>query len=445
MKRWSIAIIGAVAMALSYELNIYIVPFVILAGLFIVFDASKEKFPFWLSVPTVVFVLIHSRWLLSLIQWEGWISGVVVFVLALLYGFLWIMAALYLLWRVRQNRLSPIWRGLIIVVVEWLMTLGLFGYPLFSIYYTQAYSPFVRLSVCPIIGAGLISFGVVLVSSILANFIQGKGNRVHLGFAIFFSLWFMVASSGHIWRAAPAALRQLDVVVAQPNLAEKEKLNMANHASHLDYYVSLIRKIQETELDWDVLVLPESLIGDLWEDVISERFRSLGLSPSQLLIFGQPIERGDDVYNAVCFFQNGAVQKIYLKHKLVPYSEAMPPLFNFLAKAHVHYFSSGPEPRPIKIKGVRYGTTVCFESMFSEIYSRLKDSDILIVATNDAWFDRHFQELHLRSAIFRAAELRKPLLLANNTGISAVITAEGHIEQWLSSGKAGYLRANLHF
>ncbi len=435
--------LGSAVFALTYEMNGYLLAFVVLIGCLIVLDRSKAKFPKSLIPPVMLFVAIHSRWLLSLMQWEGGLKGLIVYVLVVLLGFLWMIGLLYAFWKVRSFRLAPLYRGVIVVIVEQLMMIGPFGYPLFSLYYTQAFSPFLGLTRLPFLGAGWISFFLVVVSSMVSDIYQGKGNRLYKGFLVFFIVWFMVASGGNIWRPTPALPRQLDVLVLQPNIKERDKLSPAKYPENLDYYSKFIQKVQDTDRDWDIMVLPESIIGDLWEDKISSSFRGLGFAPSQLLVFGQTLKRGDNVYNAVCFFQKGAIRQTYFKHKLVPYSETIPPLFNFMAKQHVHYFSSGPRPKTIDIDGVGYGATVCYESMFPSCYQGLKDADILIVLTNDAWFDRHFQTLHLRSAMFRAAELHKPLILASNTGISAIISPEGKILQWLAPNKVGYIQSNI--
>ena len=438
-----LALLGSIGFALAYEFNIYWLPFIVLTLTLIVMDRAKEKFPKVLILPVFLFVTIHSRWLLSLMQWEGGWHGVLVYLLVSILGFIWMMALVYAFWRVRSFKLAPLYRGLIVIIIEQLMMLGTFGYPLFSLYYTQAFSPFLGLSRFPFLGAGWISFFMVVVSSMGADIFLGKGNRLYKVFIVFFIVWFTVASGGNIWRPIPAPPRQLDVLVLQPNIKESDKLNPRKYGAQLNYYADLIKKIQDTDRDWDVLVMPESIIGDLWEEKISSTFRDLGFAPSQLLIFGQPLKRGDDIYNAVCYFQRGAIRETYFKHKLVPYSETIPPFLNFLANPEVHYFRSGPQPKTINFNGVGYGATVCYESMFPACYQGLKDADILVVLTNDAWFDRHFQALHLRSAMFRAAELHKPLILASNTGISAIISPEGKILQWIPPNKVGFIQSNI--
>ncbi len=48
--------------------------------------------------------------------------------------------------------------------------------------------------------------------------------------------------------------------------------------------------------------------------------------------------------------------------------------------------------------------------------------------TNDGWFWGSSElDLHLASAVFRAVECRKPLLIAANTGFSAAIDSNGRL------------------
>ena len=56
--------------------------------------------------------------------------------------------------------------------------------------------------------------------------------------------------------------------------------------------------------------------------------------------------------------------------------------------------------------------------------------DVMINITNDGWFwGSSVLDLHLACNVFRAVELRLPLLIAANTGFSAVIDSQGRIRQ----------------
>ena len=56
------------------------------------------------------------------------------------------------------------------------------------------------------------------------------------------------------------------------------------------------------------------------------------------------------------------------------------------------------------------------------------EPDVLVNLTNDGWFWGSSElDLHLMCGVFRAVECRKPLLIAANTGFSAVVDADGRI------------------
>jgi apolipoprotein N-acyltransferase len=58
------------------------------------------------------------------------------------------------------------------------------------------------------------------------------------------------------------------------------------------------------------------------------------------------------------------------------------------------------------------------------------EPDVLVNLTNDGWFWGSSElDMHLASALFRAVECRKPLVIAANTGFSASIDSSGRILQ----------------
>ena len=59
---------------------------------------------------------------------------------------------------------------------------------------------------------------------------------------------------------------------------------------------------------------------------------------------------------------------------------------------------------------------------------RGEEPDVLVNLTNDGWFWGSSElDMHLACGVFRAVELRKPFLIAANTGFSAWIDSDGRI------------------
>ena len=88
---------------------------------------------------------------------------------------------------------------------------------------------------------------------------------------------------------------------------------------------------------------------------------------------------------------------------------------------------------------------ICYEGVFAQDVNSAPDrADFIVLITNDGWFGtRSGPYQHLVQAQLRAAEQGLPLLRAANTGISAVIDAEGRILDSLPLGDAGFVDARL--
>ncbi|HEY8369340.1 MAG TPA: nitrilase-related carbon-nitrogen hydrolase, partial [Thermodesulfobacteriota bacterium] len=71
-------------------------------------------------------------------------------------------------------------------------------------------------------------------------------------------------------------------------------------------------------------------------------------------------------------------------------------------------------------------------------------AQVLVNITNDAWFGRTAApEQHLAQAVFRAVELKRPLVRAANTGISAIVAPSGRIDAVLGLFTRGALTGSI--
>lgn len=68
-----------------------------------------------------------------------------------------------------------------------------------------------------------------------------------------------------------------------------------------------------------------------------------------------------------------------------------------------------------------------------------KGAEILLVSTNDSWFGTSAAlKHHLAASRIRAIENNVPVIRAANTGVSAIINADGTISDILGAEKRGY-------
>ncbi|MCE9634421.1 MAG: apolipoprotein N-acyltransferase [Planctomycetes bacterium] len=98
---------------------------------------------------------------------------------------------------------------------------------------------------------------------------------------------------------------------------------------------------------------------------------------------------------------------------------------------------AGPRLLPLRTGGsappsasLQLGVLICYESIFPELPRAMArdGADVIVNISNYGWFTGTSQmDQALAMACFRAAELRRPVVLASNNGISAVIGADGYV------------------
>jgi apolipoprotein N-acyltransferase len=137
----------------------------------------------------------------------------------------------------------------------------------------------------------------------------------------------------------------------------------------------------------------------------------------------------------------------------VPFGEQFPWLYNFTPLSGG--LTPGKHAVAIEIEAgdappLLAAPNICFESVVPhlirrqilELRDKNREPDVLITQTNDGWFwGSAGLDMHLVCDVFRAVEMRKPLLTAANTGISAWIDDTGQIVEQLERRKPGYIIA----
>lgn len=141
------------------------------------------------------------------------------------------------------------------------------------------------------------------------------------------------------------------------------------------------------------------------------------------------------MYNAARLVRpDGTCGEVYRKVMLVPFAErsALPGqkwIQEMMGRSI--YYSAGQGPRLLTLPhGKRVQPLICFESGFSNLVRRgtAMGADALVNVSDDAWFgSAKAAELHLALALFRAVEVRRPLVRCTNSGLGAHIRASGEI------------------
>jgi apolipoprotein N-acyltransferase len=231
----------------------------------------------------------------------------------------------------------------------------------------------------------------------------------------------------------------LRVGLIQGNIAQDVKWSQAFRDETIDIYERLTREAAKGGID--LVVWPESAVPFFLQDdpQQSERIRKLARDISASMLIGSPaheLRNGQRVFlnSAFAISPSGDIIGRSDKIHLVPFGEYVPlgSFFPFVSKlvAGIGDFSPGERATPLTIGSTRIGTLICAEAVFPELGRAYVNNGARILAniTNDAWFGRSSAPYqHLSIAAFRAIETRTPLIRAANTGITAVIDQNGHI------------------
>jgi apolipoprotein N-acyltransferase len=176
------------------------------------------------------------------------------------------------------------------------------------------------------------------------------------------------------------------------------------------------------------------------DEVYASVVRDLARDFDATLIVGSvdyKVADGDlRVYNsAFAVGPDGSLEESYDKIHLVPFGEYVPlhRLLFFvdrLAQGTIADFAPGTIAAPLSTGVGRAAILICYESVFPELVRRIavKDAVLLVNITNDAWFGTTAAPgQNLAMASVRAAEVRRFMVRAANTGISAIIDPYGRI------------------
>ena len=120
--------------------------------------------------------------------------------------------------------------------------------------------------------------------------------------------------------------------------------------------------------------------------------------------------------------------------EFVPLGETFPALYKLFPLPNG--LTPGTEPVAVGVGGLLLSPSICFESTMphlirwqvAQLARRGTSPDVLVNLTNDGWFwGSSILDMQLDCAVLRAVELRRPFLVAANTGFSAWIDGQGQI------------------
>jgi len=335
-------------------------------------------------------------------------------------------------WLRRALLFAALW-----VLTEWLRGWVFTGFPWLAIGYAQA-PPSPLAGFAPLFGVYGVSLLSALLGALLFEVLKGRfaGQTLSAQPWPLAAVGLLLLAGGLLsevrWTAARG--EPLSVALLQGNVAQDLKWRPEKFADSLRTYYRLA-----LEHPAQLTVLPETALPAFLDQVprdYLDDLKKLAMRRQGDLLFG--IALADAIDQAR--YANGAVsigasaQQTYAKSHLVPFGEFVPLGFSwFLAMAHIPMSDFTPgaaRQAPLRIAGQQVAVNICYEDAFGEeIIRALPEATLLVNLSNVAWFgDSLAPAQHLQMAQMRALETGRMMLRATNTGMTAIVGADGHVQ-----------------
>lgn len=366
-----------------------------------------------------------------------WLAGIAAFLFCTVMAVFPLLAgAAFKRWQPAADWRQALFFALLMALADWLRSWLFTGFPWLAAGYSQT-PPSPLAGFAPLLGVHGLSLLVVLCGTLLICRWRG-------------ALLVMAML------AAGLGLRQvawttpdgepIRVALIQGNVPQDMKFRPEALIRTLNLYRELIEAHPA-----QLTLLPETALPLFFEQLPPAYVAALKAAAMRQggdLILGTLTGDNERYWNSAVSLGASPLQ-VYSKTHLVPFGETIPAGFSWfmrLATIPMSSFERGPEKQPpLAVAGRRVAINICYEDAFGEeLIGALPQAGILANLSNTAWFGRSLaQPQHLQIARLRAIETGRPMLRATNTGMTAVIAADGHVQAVLEPFTQGVLQAEV--
>jgi len=156
---------------------------------------------------------------------------------------------------------------------------------------------------------------------------------------------------------------------------------------------------------------------------LSRRSREVWHAP---VLLGVPAPAAEGAFfNSAALVDAAGARIVYRKRRLVPLGELDVAGFSRVLPGPTLVPGDGPSAQ-LEVSGARVGVLICFEDLFADdALARARDSELLVVLTNDAWLGPTGAQQHLAIARARAIESGRAIVRAANRGATTILGADG--------------------
>ncbi len=399
-------------------------------------------FVLWLAAVPWVFIVLHRFGGLPAV-----LAVLAVALMAAVLGLTWALAC----WGASYTpeRWRPWMLPLALTAMEVLQGTVPWNFPWNPVAAVVAPWP-VLLAPLPVVGAAGLSLLLLLVGGALDALFARELRTVAAVEALVTGTAFALAAG-----LAPAfvpAGKPLTVAAVQPDVPLTERWQSANLGEIEARVWRLSDEAVAAGARW--VVWPESAVSRLLERDASYRRELAAFTRDHgvwLLLGSIGFDAAGEYYNSVySVAPAGLLPFRYDKVHLVPFGEYVPVLgrLAFLRPLvrEVGSFTPGESTQPLPAPEGRVGVAVCYEVSFPSLVAAevRHGATILATITNDGWYgDSAAPRQHLALAVLRAAEARRYMVRAANTGISTIIDPFGAELTRLALDRTGFITAEV--
>lgn len=331
-------------------------------------------------------------------------------------------------------------------ISEYMRAICMTGFPWLLLGFGQVGTP--MQSILPILGVYGASFLFVLAACCLVHAIQKS--KLHLGWLVGFVLILIL----------PVSLKQVDwsrlnktpltVSVIQANLSMRDKWDETLFWKILEHYNEAIQPLLGHK---HLIILPESAIplpGSYVHDFL-EDLHTKAKEAHSAVLFGIPKEANPEktlFYNTLSTL--GQASGTYRKQHLVPFGEYIPKyLERALSTLNLDLSdmrAGNGYQKLVTAHSYPFATLICYELAYPRILrQQLPTARWIVSLSDDGWFGHSLASYqHVQMAQTLSIMTGRYQIVANNNGLSSIITPQGILTQTLPAFSSGTLEGEIY-
>lgn len=238
--------------------------------------------------------------------------------------------------------------------------------------------------------------------------------------------------------------------VVQANLSMRDKWDETLFWNIIEHYQDAIQELISKK---QIIILPESAIP-LPASYIQDFLLDLDQQAKKhhtALLFGIPAEINSEknyFYNTLTSL--GTASGIYRKQHLVPFGEYIPAFFeHILLKLNLDLSNLRPHHSHqtlVRAHNRPFASLICYELAYPALLrQQLPQAQWIVSLSDDGWFGHSLASYqHLQMAQALSLLTSRYQIVANNDGLSSIITPQGAFTHSLPAFTAGILKGKIH-